>query len=192
MKEAGALEVKGTAFLARKVMLEHERGVAAFASVLGKLSRADQAVFSRPILATTRIPVDAFLRLNDAIVDELYGGDELSYFGFGKQSASWSLTQGPYKHLVQSRSVAEFVASAPTLYRNYFTAGDAKGVLDDGVVRLRLFGIGSSHRHVYFEYAIMGYFEHGLRLVSGRDVRMSALQGFSKGDNEVLYEFVLV
>src|SRR5579884_3920648 len=98
------MEVKGTAFIARKSMLEREHGPERFERVLRKVA-ATEPCFRAPILATTRLPVESFIKLNDAIVKELYDGDEHSYFRFGEASAAWALSpSGPYKHLVQNKS----------------------------------------------------------------------------------------
>ena len=185
------MEVKGTAFLARKAMIEREHGPIRFHEVMRKAAERDP-VFSSAILATTRIPIDAFLRLNDLLVSDLYQGDEQSYFRFGEQSAAWALgPDGPYRRLVTDRSVGEFVASAPAIYKNYFTDGEAHAEQQGDDVRLLIVGVPAPHRHVYFEYAIMGYFRRGLEMVSGRRVEMVARKGFSKGDDEVVYHFAL-
>jgi hypothetical protein len=181
--------VKGTAFIARRSYLEREFGPTRFGAVLAVVAERDP-IFLGPILATTRIPIEPFLRFNDRVVADLYGGDEQSYFRFGEASAVWGLTEGPYKRFVAARGVDEFVASAPAIYRNYFDTGDALGErLGPNRFTLRLDGI--SPRHVYFEYAICGYFRRGLDLVSGRKVAMRVREGFSRGDAKVHYEFEL-
>jgi hypothetical protein len=181
--------VKGTAFIARKTMIEHELGAGRFADVLRKVAETEP-VFRAPILATTRIPIEPFLRFNEVVVHDLYHGDVYSYFRFGEMSAAWGLG-GPYKHLVTNKSVPEFVASAPGIYRNYFSEGEAKGALDGDDVTLRIFGIDVPYRHVYFEYGITGYFNRGLELVTGRKITMTRERGFSKGDADVLYHFAI-
>jgi hypothetical protein len=184
------MEVKGSAFVARKALIEKEHGAARFEELLEKV-RLTEPAFRQPILATTRIPLDAFLRFNDRVVAELYDGDDQSYFRFGEASAIWALTSGPYKHLVTNKSVAEFAASAPNIYRTYFTEGEAKAEVTGDRITLRLFGIEARYRHVYVEYAIMGYFKKGLELVSARKVKMTAERGFARGDAEILYHFNL-
>ena len=183
------MEVKGTAYLARKAMLEREIGAERFAELLRSVAKRDP-VFAAPILATTRIPIDAFMRFNEAIVDKVYGGDQHSYFRFGEQSAAWALA-GPYKRLVENRGIDEFVASASAIYRNYFTEGHAHATRKDKLVELRIEGIPDGLGHAYFEYAICGYFRRGLEEVSGGAVEMHALKGFVKGDSYVVYQYRL-
>ncbi len=186
------MEVKGTAFLARRGFIDKEHGAGTFEKIVQRQSVVD-AVFREPILATTRVPIEPFLRLNDRIVAELYGGDDRSYLKVGELSAEWALAEGgPYHTLVKDRDVPAFARSAPAIYKNYFTAGAAESEMDPRdpkKVSLRLTGI--SIPHVYFEYAIIGYFRRGLAIVSGRPVNETRVRGFSKGDRDVLYTYVI-
>jgi hypothetical protein len=184
------MDVKGTAFVARKALLERKFGKERFDAVV-RAQAAIDPVFGGPILATSRLPIEAFLRLNDRVVRELYGGDERSYFEAGTASAEFALGEGgPYRALVTNRDVASFAASAPRIYRTYFDEGDAAGaVIDAAHVSLELTGIPI--RHVYFEYAICGYFGRGLELVSGRTISTKCVRGFSRGDADVRYEYAL-
>lgn len=184
------MDVKGTAFLARKTMIEREFGAQRFAAVLREAVRRDP-VLGGTILATSKIPIDAFLRFNEALVRDLYDGDEQSYFRFGEASAMWALgPDGPYRRLVTDRGVKEFAASAPAIYRNYFDHGEARSEMrSPTVVRLSIVGIDAPYRHVYFEYAVMGYFRRGLEMVSGKPVEMIKEKEFSRGDDESVYRF---
>ena len=182
------MKVKGTAFIARKSMLVPEIGEARWDALVAEVSEKEPA-FRRPILASTVLPIEGFLRLQDEIVRQIYGGDEKSYFDFGEKSAQWSLTQGPYKHLVKSKSYEQFARLARGIYANYFTEGEATSEVIDNLVRLRIHGVPKQHHHAYFEYAICGYFKRGLELVSGKPVVMKAIRGFTRGDSDVFYEF---
>jgi hypothetical protein len=194
------MEVKGTALLARRGFIDKDHGAGTFERILRKQAAIDP-LFSTPILATTRIPIEPFLRLNERIVAELYHGDARSYLRVGEQSAEWALGEGgPYRSLIKDRDVAAFVRSAPAIYRNYFTEGVAESSItpptkeqvargEGGKVALHLYDIAIAH--VYFEYAIVGYFRHGLELVSGQRVAETCVRGFSKGDRDVLYTYTL-
>ena len=189
------MEVKGTAFLARKSMLVREFGEEKFNTLVAAIGRREP-VFTRPILATTILPIAAFLAFNDMIVRDLYGGDVQSYFSFGEASAEWSLREGPYKNLVASKSLEQFAGMAKLLYANYFTEGRAESTLRHGsggklTVELRLLDIPRACHHPYLEYAICGYFKRGLELVSNAPVKMRAVRGFTKGDSTVQYEYVV-
>ena len=184
------MDVKGTAFVARKAFLERKFGHERFEAILREQAAIDP-LFRGPILATSKIPIEAFLRLNDRLVRELYAGDDRSYFEHGAASAEFALGEGgPYRALVTNRDVASFAASAPRIYRTYFDEGDAAGAVTDAThVSLELTGIPI--RHVYFEYAICGYFGRGLELVSGRSIKTKCVRGFSRGDADVRYEYTV-
>lgn len=186
------MQVKGTAFLARRALLEKDVGSARVGDFIAAF-RAKDPDFPYPVLPTTSIPIERFLALNDAIVRELYDGDEASYWRFGRMSGEWALTEGPYRRIREQKSLPEFVASGPALYRNYFTEGRARTQMNpsSGAVEIWIEGIPPRFHHVYFEYSIVGYFERGLELVSGKPVKETRLSGFSAGDDHVHYRYRL-
>ncbi len=185
------MQVKGTAYLARKTMLERDKGVERVEALIRRFI-ADHPGFPNPVLATSLLPIREFMELNNRFVDELYDGDTMSYWTFGRGSAEWALTEGPYRRIREQKSLDEFVGSAPLLYRNYFTEGGARAQRDpDGTVQLWIEGIPAEFHHVYFEYAIVGYFERGLEMVSGKPVRHTRVAGFSAGNDHVHYRYRL-
>ena len=185
------MEVKGTAFLARKAMLIQEIGEARYADFLASYALTDP-LFADSILATTAIPIARFIAFQEAMVRDLYNGDRMSYFRFGEKSAEWSLTVGPYKNLRDSKSLEKFAELGRLLYQNFYTVGQAETtIVGNNKVELRLFGIPAEHHHVYMEYSITAYFKRGLELVGARAVTMRRIAGFSVGDPEVHYEYRL-
>lgn len=184
------MRVKGTAFLARRAMLEQDLGAERFGEWLQKWLAAHEE-FPSPILATSWIPWEVFARFNDDVLRDFYAGDEQSYWRFGRKSAEWGLLQGPYKHMLEKRNITEFANSAPNLYRNYFSDGRAAATVTDQerTVELVLEDIGPSYRSTYMEYAIMGYFERGLELLSGQRVSRRCVDGFARGNSRVCYRF---
>ena len=184
------MEVKGTAFLARKQLVVAERGEAQFEALVRRFAEKEP-VFRAPILATTILPIRPFLALNDEILRELYEGDVQSYLRVGEASAEWSLTQGPYRYLRESKSLEQFAGMGKVLYGNFFTGGRAETKLVGDVVELRIDGIERDLRHPYFEYAICGYFKRGRELVGAKRVEMKRVRGFTQGDADVHYTFTL-
>jgi hypothetical protein len=185
------MEVKGTAFLARKAMLIQEIGETRFAAFLASHA-LEEPFFKHAILATTAIPIEKFIAFNEAMVRDLYGGDVMSYFRFGEKSAEWALTVGPYKNLRESKSLEKFAEMGRLLYQNYFNNGRAETwIVGNNRVELRILGVPAEYRHVYFEYAIVAYFKRGLELVGARKVTMRRISGFSVGGAEVHYEYQL-
>lgn len=185
------MQVKGTAFLARRALLEKDIGASQVRTFLDRFM-ASHPELPLPILPTSLIPIEAFLELNDEIVRDLYGGDEASYWHFGRMSGEWALTEGPYRRVREEKSLERFVASGSALYRNYFTEGQARAAMESsGAISLWITGIPPRFHHVYFEYAIVGYFERGLEMVSGKTVKHTRIAGFSAGDEHVEYRYRL-
>lgn len=183
------MEVKGTAFLARRDLVARLHGTAALDAILAEVA-AVEPFWGEPVLATTRIPMAAFLVFNQAIIDRFYDGDPQANFTLGEESAAWAF-EGPYKNLVASRDLERFVASAPTVYRNYYDQGDAKAEQRGSEIRVSLVGIPATYRSIAIEYGVMGYFRCGLHRVTGQVATMAAKRGFSRGDDDVLYHFRL-
>jgi len=183
------MDVKGVAFIARRALVEKLHGLEKFDAIVREVAETDE-VFRTPILATTRLPFASFQRMNQALIDQLYAGDQRANFKLGELSAEWAFS-GPYKHIVANKNVDEFSASAPILYRNYFDEGEAKASHIGREIHLELLGIPASCHCHYIEYGIMGYFRRGLEMVTGHAPKMTLLQGFSKGDPLVHYSFGL-
>ena len=116
------MDVKGTAFLARKVMLIEEIGEERFNQLVSEMARKEP-IFSHPIHATTLIPLRVFVAFNDALIDELYGGDRSAYLRFGEKSAEYALTIGPYKRIRETNSIAVLTCAAHSAASLTRTAG---------------------------------------------------------------------
>jgi hypothetical protein len=93
-----------------------------------------------------------------------------------------------------SKGVAAFAETGRLIYQSYFSVGRAETAYDEKnlAVDLRLLDFARPHRHVYFEYAIVGYFKKGLELVGAQAVTHRRVLGFSKGDAEVHYRYRLL
>lgn len=184
------MDVKGTAFLALKLMLLEEIGEDAFARLLSELSRREP-LFHDPIVATTSIPLRTFLAFNEALIASHYGGDPCAYFRFGEKNAEYSLMLGPYKRIRDTNSIPVFVESARIIYQSYYTTGRAEGSMEGDVADLRILGIPEDDRHVYLEYASAAFLRRGIELIGLHSVSMSCVRGFSRGDEEVHYRYVV-
>lgn len=184
------MDVRGTAFLARKLMLLDEIGEERFDVLLQEVARVEP-VFAEPIHATTLIPMRSFAVFNEALVQTLYSGDTSSYLRFGESSAEYGLLLGPYKRIRETNSVAVFVECARIVYQGYYTEGRAEGSLAGNVAEVKLHGIQPEDRYLYLEYAIAGYVRRGIELVSLHSASMERLRGFSCGDEEVHYRYFI-
>lgn len=182
------MDVKGTAFLARKVMLIEEIGEEAYQRFLAEVAEREP-IFGQNIVATTLLPIRSFIAFNEAILERFFNGDPSAYFRFGEKSAEYALLIGPYKRIRETSSVAAFVESARFIYQGYYTAGRAEGTIEGDDAELKIHGIPEDGRHLYFEYAIAAYVRRGIELTGLRATTMTCVQGFSRGDEEIHYHY---
>jgi hypothetical protein len=184
------MDVKGVAFLARQTMAVQAFGEAAWKAFLAEQAKRDP-VFGQLIMPVSRIPADAFLRLNEAFTQRFYGGDTKAYWQYGVKSAEYALGQGQLKTMFAKGDFRRFALFTPGIWKGYFTEGELTAQLDGDTVELRITGV--PRPHIYFELAVMGFAAGGLAYLSGhpQDIHHEVLKGFSKGDLEVLYRFTL-
>ncbi len=185
----GDVEVKGTAFLARRAFLVGAFGQDAWDAFFDTW-RANEPAFADDIIAVTSLPVEPFLRLNDAVVDEFYDGEAQTHWLFGQASAEWALREGPYKAFFRSGAVANFLRTSPTLWRAYYSAGSFR-VDWNADTRIADAHIEVSTPHVHFEFNVMGYLSRAIELTGETVVRQDVVAGFSRGDSHVHYRFQL-
>jgi hypothetical protein len=179
------MKVKGTAYHARINLLQRKWGVDKVESFLRGFQEMHPD-FPKTVLPTTWLPARQFLELIDAIVDEAYGGDAQSLWEIGDASAAWSLREGPYKNLLEKNDLERFAGLGKAMYANFFDTGEARSELRGSYVEVVIEGVPWGLRHLYFEYSLIGYFRRGLELL-GASPRAECVEGFSRGDDRVLY-----
>jgi hypothetical protein len=185
------MHVKGTALLARKALLLQEFGDQRGAEIFAELAQRIP-YFQEPILASTSIPIEQFFRFQDELLRRHYKNDPLQYFHYGEASAEWALVKGPYKRLLQDKSVARFAEHGVVLFKTYFDEGAAETSLGPGYIDYRIVGVSPSHRHPYLEYATIGYFKRGLELLGATGVVHKRLEGFTTGAAQVHYQIAYI
>ncbi|OJH35789.1 hypothetical protein [Cystobacter ferrugineus] len=182
------MDVKGVAFLARQLQAEQTFGRDRWLAFLTEQAKRDP-VFAQPVLPVTRIPADAFLRLNDAMTQQFYAGDPQAYWKYGLKSAEYALGQGQLKALFSKGDYRRFALFTPGIWKGYFTEGELTAQVRGNVAELRITGV--PRPHTYFELSVMGFASGGLTYLSGKEIAHEVLKGFSQGDLEVAYRFTL-
>ena len=146
--------------------------------------------FSNMIMSVTLIPVDKFTLFLDEMIKEYFNNDNKSYLMFGKVAAKFALSPGgPYNSYVLSRDLKYVVESIiPKVWSTYYDEGVVTTKLEDNVIHLKVIGVPL--KHVYFEYLIACYMQKGIKMF-GKQAVEKCMRGFSKGDNDIYYQYEL-
>jgi hypothetical protein len=181
------MDVKGTAFLARKAEIVgkfgEERWNRFIASLSGKANFVNDLV-----LPSTRIPIESFLTFQEELVKQFFNGDTRVYWELGEKSADWALKDGPYKNFIVSKDMEDFASrSLPAIWRTYFNEGSIESRTEGSTVHLR---IKTPVYHIYFEYLVTAYFKRALELVSGKSVKAKKITG-GAGSEEIYYQLAI-
>lgn len=180
------MEVKGVAFLARQMMVIQDRGQEAWKQFIQEFAQREP-LFAQTVMPVSRLPVDAFLRFNEALIDRLYGGEPQVFWEFGARSAEYALGQGQLKTLFAAGDFRRFLLFTPGIWKGYFTEGELRVKAEANASELHLVGV--PRPHIYFELSVMGFAAGGLKMLGAKNLRHEVLKGFSKGNAEVLYRF---
>jgi hypothetical protein len=180
------MNMKGTAFLARKKMIIERFGQPAWDTFLRRIA-AEAPAFAMPVIASTTVPIEQFLVFQEALVNTFFKGNTRAYWEMGAASAQWSLTEGPYRAVLDRRDFKELIATLPGLWSNYYDEGTLVGTLEDGgIAHVRVSGVPVWH--VSFELMVMGYVQRAFELFSKRKVAVKRVSGGAPGV-EVHYMF---
>jgi hypothetical protein len=180
------MRTKGTAFLGRRLVVAAQFGEARWNAFVQAYAEIDP-FFAQPILATTLIPSENFLAFTDRVVDAFFDGNLRAYWVIGELSGQWALTRGPYQHYCTEGDPHRFAENVPGLWGGYHDVGDcAATIVSPDVIEIALRGVPL--HHVYFEYALVGFLRRGFELVTGDTFSHARIRGFSRGDDDVLYQ----
>jgi hypothetical protein len=180
------VDIKGVAFLARQAQTEARFGAEAWRNFITDYAR-QEPLFAQPVMPVTRIPVAAFIALNEALLRAFHGGDEQAWWELGESSARYAMEQGQLRGLFAPGDFRRFLQGAPSIWRGYYTAGELSVEVGSEATDLHIRNV--PFPHVYFEFAVMGFVKAGLELLGAKGLRYEALLGFSRGDGEVHYRF---
>ena len=183
------MNVKGTVFVTAKVNISAAFGEERWNSFMDRLAQKDD-YFKKVIISVTPIPVDKFTSFLDELVMEYFNNDDKQYLTFGKAAAKFALSPGgPYYSYVLSKDLKYIVeAIIPKLWSAYYDEGVLTAKLADNVIHVKISGVPI--KHIYFEYLIAGYLQKGIKMLGQKAVE-SCISGFSKGDNDIYYQYEL-
>ncbi len=129
------VQIKGAALLARIELVNNVAPGDGMARVLARLPKPDRDEL-HAVLASKWYPFDLGSRFDEAIVQELAGGDRRFFERIGEASAERNL-HGVHKGFLVAGDPHAFLARAPQIYsfyydkgrREYERTGDTEGVL---------------------------------------------------------------
>jgi hypothetical protein len=180
------MEVKGAAFLGRQLMLVQDYGEPAWRAFIAEYS-VREPLFAQTVMPVTRMPVDAFLRFNEALVQRFYSRTPNIYWQFGVKSAEYALGRGQLKAMFAPGDFRRFLLFTPGIWKSYFTAGELLVRPEADYTELRMASI--PRPHVYFEQSVMGFAAAGLQMLGASKLQHEVVKGFSTGHTEVIYRF---
>lgn len=179
------VRVKGTAFIARRKMVVEQFGQKAWDEILAKVA-TEVPEFRKEIFASGSVPIEAFMKLQEALLQQFYKNNIKAYWEMGVRSAQWSLTEGPYKKFLDSKDIPSLVKLFPAMWTNYYDEGNLVGSVENKVVHAKIQNL--KIWHISLENMVMGYLQRALELVCGRSiVAEKVIGGYSSP--EIYYKF---
>lgn len=184
------MNTKGSAFLARRDLVIKDVGEARWEAFLRDFATREP-VFGQPILVSTKLPIEPFLALSDAIVATFYGGDVQAHWRFGEASAEWAFSQGPYQKYFRSNGFAAFIDATPMLWMAYYDAGKLTATWHEEHAYAELQILELPVMHVHFEFNVMAFARRGLELTGGKVREVRPLRGVNTRSAEIHYQFYM-
>lgn len=180
------MQVKGASFVSREQELVKAFGRKKWDAFIGRIAKVEP-FFKRRIVATSSIPLEPFLYMQEELIRDFYNGEEVAYWALGENSGQWALTDGPYKIFMKTRDMRQFILSVPQkLWDTYYTEGSIDVKLDGRRIDIKIF---SPIKHIYFEYVVMGYVYKALELIGAYPVEYKVIEGISTGSDNIHYVF---
>ncbi len=189
--EASFVQVKGIAVLARREVTLRMRDEATWDRMLAQLG-AEDPFFRETILATSLVPIDKFLRLNERIIDVLYSGDLKGYSELGGQAARFAAGPGgPYGIFLASTDLKRIVeVQWPKFWRSYLgTDSVFESKFEGREAQTRFAGLPV--KHPYFEFFIVAYYRTTLQLAGYPSVALARVKGWDSSDGEIVYRYLI-
>ncbi|HON59848.1 MAG TPA: hypothetical protein PLT45_09985 [Smithella sp.] len=183
------MNIKGTAFVTAKVTISQAFGEDRWNAFMAKMAQKDD-FYKKMIMTVSLIPVEKHLFFLDELVKEFFNNDKKQYVIFGKVAAKFALSEGGVYHsFLLTKDLAQFVEKGmPKIWATLYDEGELTATLENNVVHLRVGKIPI--RHVFFEYLTVGFFQQALKIF-GRKSMEKCIKGFSKGDDEIYYQYEL-
>jgi hypothetical protein len=183
------MNIKGTAFVTAKVTISAAFGEERWNSFMAKMAQKD-SFYKNVIMSVTLIPVEKHLFFLDELIKEFFNNDKSQFLMFGKVGAKFALSAGgPYNSFLLTKDLKQFVEQGmPKIWSYIYDESVLTAKLDKNVVHVRITQLPI--KHIFFEFLTVGYFQQALKIF-GKKSTEKCIRGFSKGDDDIYYQYVI-
>lgn len=179
------MRVHGAALLARKHIVIKRFGERKWSELFGDMATRF-SYFTRPVIASSDVPLPEFISFHDELVRRFFSGDAQAYSVLGGESARWAVTEGPYRTFIAGKDFEGLSRTFPETWKMYFadTSSYCTTLVRDNSVEFEVFNLPIWHP--YFEYFVVGYFKGLLDMICANPIYISRLSG---GGKQYRYRF---
>ena len=183
------MNIKGTAFTTAKVTISQAFGKERWNSFMAKMAEKDN-YYKGMIMSIALIPVEKHLFFLDELIKEFFNNDKKQYLIFGKVAAKFALSPGgTYNSYLLTKDLKQFVeVGMPQIWTSLYDESVLTAILENNIVHIKITQIPI--KNIDFEYLTVGYLQQALKIF-GKKSHEKCVRGFSKGDNDIYYQFEL-
>lgn len=164
-------EIKATAVIPTMEYVMFSHGKETYRKVLDLLSPSDQQMFKKRMLPGSWIPTKSFIRLNEAIIDVIWGGDRSHAFTLGYESADRGFGNF-YKLFMRLGNPSMVASKASALFESIHRPGKQTLLENEkGIIRFVVGGFEDNYEIVYVRLA--GYYKRVSELTGAKRVEVS-------------------
>jgi hypothetical protein len=183
------MNIKGTAFVTAKVTISQAFGEDRWNSFMDKIAQKDN-YYKGMIMSISIIPVEKHLFFLDELIKEFFNNDKKQFLMFGKVAAKFTLSPGGSRHsFLLTKDLKQFVeVSMPQIWTSLYDESVLTAILENNIVHVKITKIPL--KSIDFEHLTVGYLQQALKIF-GKKSHEKCIRGFSKGDNDIYYQFEL-
>ena len=184
------MNIKGTAFTMVKVLISQAFGEERWNSFMAKMAEKDK-YYKGMIMSIALIPVEKHLFFLDELIKEFFNNDKKQFLMFGKVAAKFTLSPGGSRHsFLLSKNLKQFVeVGMPQIWTTLYDESVLTAILENNIVHIKITRIPI--KNIDFEYLNVGYLKQALKIF-GKKSNEKCIRGFSKGDNDIYYQYEII
>lgn len=181
------MQIKGLILQARIEFVKEYFGEDGWKKVLEAMNEEDRQILDGMIVTATWYPFEIGERLDQAIVDELGGGDQSIFEEIGAKSARRSLLK-VHKSFLTKDDPQAFMKKADMIYKFYYDTG-YREYEETGPTS----GIMTTHEAETFSapdcLTVIGWYKEGLKMCGAKNVKAYEEECRARGGSCCRYRF---